>query len=101
MLRIILQDEVGDQLESAEDPGNLLVRMLPPISDRRFRCLPFIDPYADTVFNRLQIDELIQELEHLEKCATTAQERELLRQIRRFATRVQEDYHLYIKFQGD
>jgi len=101
MLEIYIQTEFGEKHESVEDPANLLVRLLPPASDRSFRFLPFIDPYGDTIFNRLQMDELILELHRIQLEAVSAREVELLEQIKSLAERAKRDVHLYLKFEGD
>ena len=46
------------------DPGGVLPRVLER-APRDSYCLQFIDPYGDTIFNRLQVSTLIAEFEAL------------------------------------
>ncbi len=100
-LDVILQTEFGEEEGTVADPHNVLVKLLPPPSDRTFRFLPFIDPYGNTVFNRLQVDELILELNRIQQQAISAREVELLDQIKELAERVKRGIHMYLKFEGD
>ncbi|MGA2117577.1 MAG: hypothetical protein ABSH56_22800 [Bryobacteraceae bacterium] len=53
-LGIELQDELGGRIEGIEDPKNLLAVLLPPVEKGgAYPMLGGIDPYGDTVFNRL------------------------------------------------
>lgn len=61
-LDVALADERGARIDGVGDVPNVLGRLLPPADDRSFRCLGFIDLYGDTVFNRLQMGELLTEL---------------------------------------
>src|SRR5882762_3840829 len=60
-LDIELQDERGGPLESISDPQNLLGRLLPPNSDESCLLVASIDPYGDTVFNRIQMERFLRE----------------------------------------
>jgi hypothetical protein len=44
---------------------NFLHRLLPPHDDDTYYCLRYVDWYGDTVFNRLQIETVLQELERI------------------------------------
>jgi hypothetical protein len=96
-----LEDERGGVAAEAGDPDNLLARLLPPLDDSSFACLRFIDPYGDTVFNNLQMNTLIDEIDRVLTKATKAPERELLRKLRALAERCRAEIHMYLKFYGD
>lgn len=100
-LRVVLADEKGTEIESADDPTNILHRILPSIDDKTFFCLNRIDWYGDTTFNRLQIADFRQELERLIKGSAASNELALLKRISHFAARCQSEPHLYVKFYGD
>lgn len=100
-LRIVLETERGEPLDSIEDPKNLLHRILPAFEDKSFQLLRFIDWYANTVFNELQIDTFLAEWGRLEQTVQTEEEATLLNNIKDLARRCKEEPHLYLKFYGD
>jgi hypothetical protein len=97
-IRAIVQDEQGNQLGEALDFSNAL---LPSPDDTRFICLRFIDPYGDTIFNRMQMPTVIGELRDL-KVASDNQERDaIIDRLVELACLCQEEPHLYLRFIGD
>jgi hypothetical protein len=100
-LAIVLQDERGTRIESVDDPKNVLHRLLPQPDDTTSRCLRYIDWYGDTVFNRRQAGDLLEELQLLPEKAHGEEEKELLNQIIELARRCAREPHLYLKFSGD
>jgi len=100
-LEIVLQDEHGRLLDSVVDPTNILHRLLPQSNDTDSRCLRYVDWYGDTLFNRQQVDDLLEELQVLLDNAREYPEKELLGRIMDFARRCKREPHLYLKFSGD
>lgn len=97
---IILEDENGNLIEKISDFG-ILKKLLPDINDRNSYCLRYIDPYGDTVFNTLQMNDLINELKQLIIIVDTNEERNLLKDIIRMSKLCEENVHYYVKFYGD
>ena len=100
-LRIAIQDESGVLIKSIDDERNLLVRLTANSSLERQPFLASIDPYGDTIFNRLQIEPFLRELEILSATAQTAEERGLLNAIRELAQESLRDVHQYLVLIGD
>jgi hypothetical protein len=100
-LGIELQDERGERLESVADPKNLLGLLLPPNDDDSHPMLASIDPYGDTVFNRMQIKRFIREWAVVSAKAQTSVEHSLVAAIETMALRCHDEVHLYLKFIGD
>ncbi len=100
-LEVIRIDEDGHRAELLSDPKNLLHRLLPPFSDRSFPLLRFVDWYGNTIFNRMQVEELLGEWRRLYERAQSDEERQILGQIEALARRCLEEPHLYLKFEGD
>ena len=100
-LSVFLRDEQGGVLEEVHDPTNLLHRLLPAIEDLSFPCLRFVDWYGDTVFNGLQMECVVPELDRLHGIATTREEHDLVAKLERMAERCKSEVHLYLKFNGD
>lgn len=100
-LSVILEDEQGVRMAGVEDPENLLHRLLPSADDLRSRCLRYVDWYGDTVFNRRQVIDILNELKLLMSDASTHEERVLLQQLFDLALRCKDGVHLYLKFYGD
>jgi hypothetical protein len=94
----MVQDENGIQV------GNSIVitdRWRPLPSDTRFACLRFVDPYGNTVFNRLQAECALSELNLLR---TAFEDPERIREIDQLISLAQTaagQPHLYLKFIGD
>lgn len=59
------EDENGNPLAELADPGALVERFLPHLESKDFPCLRFVDPYGDTVFDQLQIPQVVTESEKL------------------------------------
>jgi hypothetical protein len=100
-LGVELQDEQGETLDSTSDPKNLLGRLLPPHDDQACPFLASIDPYGDTVFNRLQMDRFLSEWVGVAAKVQTSEERALVSVIAALARRCRDEVHLYLKFIGD
>lgn len=100
-LTVVLEDERGEAIEEVGDPQNLLHEVLPATDDERSRCLRFIDWFADTTFNSLQMEEFLKELAAVRSSASSEEAAELLDRIGKLARRVEKEVHLYLKFYGD
>jgi len=100
-LGIELQDESGEILSATADPKNLLANLLPPLLDRSSLMLGYIDPYGDTTFNNLQMNQFLLEWARVSSKVQTPEERELVSAIGAMAQRVRDEVHLYLKFIGD
>ncbi len=98
---IKLQDEIGGELDAVADPKNILDRLLPEPGNEQYPMLGSLDPYADTVFNGLQITWFLAELAEVSAKAQTPEEREMISRIEGMAKRARDETHLYLKFIGD
>jgi len=99
-LEIVLQTELGAQIDSVTDPKNHLGKLLPRIDDESHPILGGIDPYGDTVFNGIQMRRFLLEWKDVSSNAIT-EERELVSKIEELALRCRDEVHLYIRFIGD
>lgn len=99
-LKITLEDELGEPLETVFDPTNLLHRLLLPHQGHE-SLLGQIDWYGNTVFNRVQMPLFLSAWRTLIRGARTAAELALLDQVMLLARRCEGEVHLYIKFIGD
>ena len=73
---------VFDALERAKDP------------DRR--CLQYLDPYGNVVFNKAQAHDILQEVARCKAAALSEAEREVMDKLEALASRVSRDVHLYL-----
>jgi hypothetical protein len=78
-----LEDQGGRIVAELQDASGYLNWLLSLIAHEANGCARFIDPYGQTVFNRLQIDQLKAELEelrdHITDEALVASKRQYLR----------------------
>ena len=101
-LSIVLETERGEELDRVDDTKNLLHELLPLHDDVSFQLLRFVDWYADTTFNALQVPVVISELKRIaEEKAKTPEEKALLEDIVRLADSCLVSGPLYVKFYGD
>jgi len=100
-LNIVLENEQGQQIEKIIDSSNLLLAIIKNSKLPDSFCMRYIDPYGDTVFNKIQMDQFLIELSQLQKLSKNTKDHELLAKIRALALRCQQELHLYIKIYGD
>ena len=93
-----LQDERGAVIESLHDEKSLLNKLLPR---ENHSLLSGIDPYGDTIFNQLQMDQFLSELNELKKREMAPDQAKHLEKIETLALRCQRGVHLHLKFIGD
>ena len=98
---VVLEDEHGTPLLRIEDEQLVLRRLLPPFDDATSPMLRYVDPYGDTVFNRLQMEAVLQELDRLAAQADGTSESQFFERLRGAATRCAGEPHLYLRFVGD
>lgn len=90
---IFLEDENKEPVQSLNDEFDIG-------SDcdlSSFKLLCFLDAYGDTIFNRLQMDDLINDLQRLKQIEANP----LLSEIQILAERCKKEEHRYLAFYGD
>ena len=101
-IEVVLQDERGNNLsETLRDPGGAIALSLPDLADGAYSCVRFIDPYGDTIFNRLQATIMTEEWDRLEYSFSERSAETLWADIRGLIVRCSEEPHSYLKFIGD
>jgi hypothetical protein len=98
IITVVVHDERGTQITKQI---SLPTEVLPSVVDERFGFLRFVDPYGDTVFNRLQMPQVLQELKLLETIVHESDQLKLIKEIEGLAFVCQKGPHLYLKFIGD
>lgn len=97
---LYLQDESGQIIESLLDPASLLSRLVLEAGTGNSHFVGYIDPYGDTIFNRLQMPQLIEEL-NIAANRTAPVVAQHIREVLRLAVKCRDAVHLYLKFCGD
>jgi hypothetical protein len=100
-LLIRLETERGEQVDELQDRDELIAAVIPGIEDIEFHCWRFIDPYGDTVFNGLQMETFLVELDALQRRHSDPRTQASLARLERLARRCRDGVHLYLKFYGD
>lgn len=98
MIRVILTAEDGAPQAEAVDARSTL---LAGTGDDQFLLLRYIDPYGDTVFNALQVPDLLDDLQKLGSSLSSGEDREVLGRIVSLCKQSLEEPHRYVKFVGD
>jgi hypothetical protein len=81
--------------------NGLLARFIATRDPSTSKCLGFVDPYGDTVFNRLQIPVLIEELEAAVEQGCSPELHQRIASIIALARRALGEVHTYLEFVGD
>lgn len=96
-----LQTGDGMKIESIPDPKGIVSRIM-PLGDTTFHLLRYVDPYGDTIFNGLQMEQIFIELKQLkQRFVPGSQEIDYICKIENMARRCKSAPHLYLKFIGD
>jgi hypothetical protein len=93
---LTIDDPNGGTCDAAGDFDRLI-----PWNDEAYHCLSVVDPYGDTVFNRLQAPLLLDEIRRLDVARTDERERRGLSRLIAMAERCRDGAHLYVRFVGD
>ena len=99
-LTINLEDESGGVIESIQDNG-LLGKYIPEANDKNYCCAKYINRWGNTIFNELQMDDLIKELVSRTSKSEDKEIQMLIVQIYNLVEIAKKDVHVYIKFIGD
>jgi hypothetical protein len=101
---IKLVDERGNIIEAKNiqigEVIQLIDKNISEVELKKTFCLRFIDPWGDTIFNRLQLGFLIEEFENLFDKCQTIEEKEKLRSIIYFIAKAEKNY-TFVRFYGD
>ncbi len=101
-MSVVLQDErCNDVSETVHDPLGVIAASLPHPSDSTYGCVRFIDPYGDTIFNRLQAAVMVEEWDRLKLAFSERGAEALWTEVRELIVRCSEEPHTYVRFVGD
>ncbi len=100
LIEVTRQNENGEIIDTLSlNFANILSFVFEKTSNDKFPWLWSVDPYGDTVFNEIQIQNLIKELESL---LTLANDSESISSIILFRNYIKEvTSHQYLKLSGD
>jgi hypothetical protein len=96
---ITLEGEDRKIKERVDDPYDVINRVRPTYDDPRFKLIRYIDPYGDTVFNWLQMDDFLADWRLFSATAIDERAQLLLKQVEELAQKIRP--HLYLRFIGD
>lgn len=101
-IEVVWETEGGEELGRVSDPHHILataIRTTQLPADNK--CLSFIDPYGDAVFNKLQLAVLARELEAVGAATGSPGVQTHLRSVLELVRSAQDQTHTYIRFFGD
>lgn len=100
-LTVTLEDERGTVIDELLDPQNVVVRLIEPSAHKgEIALLQYVDPYADTIFNRLQMRDVLRDITTLMAKAND-DAIAIVEKLSELAERCTREPHLYLKFHGD
>lgn len=97
-LDCILEDEFGEELDVVEDAEGALAASW-PCGDPAYPLIRRVDLEGNTTFNRLQLGDVMPELERLAAAAPAVRLR--LQAILALARKAVSEPHLQLRFLGD
>ena len=89
-------DPAGGHFDAAGDFDGVL-----PDGDDSFLLLKYVDRYGETVFNTVQMDDLLGDIDRLAALDLQPIERRGLARLRVMAKRCRDEPHMYLWFIGD
>jgi hypothetical protein len=93
---IILENEEREQIESS-NMEYFLNALLDPSNNEGFKLVKYLDPYGDTVFNHLQMDDLIFDFKKIRD----SDYNENVEKIIQLALKCKSEPHTYLAFYVD
>ena len=99
-MSIRLENRDGKAVEEIPDLESLLSRFFPSWDDLTYHFLRYIDPWGETVFNHLQMDELIFELRRIRQKADTEEQRAFVDAIEGMAGSLQRRRRAVLEIYG-
>lgn len=93
---VILEDENKKAIESINEEFS--ISDLSILVQGKFKLLIYLDPYGDTIFNNLQIPDLISDLAILQDDYPNV---ELITEVMMLAKKSLQIVHSYLVFYGD
>ena len=101
IIGVALNDENGTEIHPEVGDTHLLDAPLGNLYGEELHCLRYIDPYGDTVFNRLQLERLDVEWAAVDAALTDPETRNVSHEVRRLIASGRSSPHQYLKFSGD
>jgi hypothetical protein len=102
---INVETEQGEFVDSPRvsisDFQRAVHKWLPEEKLMQTHCLQFIDDYADTTFNSLQLPILLEELKDIVASSNEPEALEFFGPIIECLSKYQDEIRLYVKFYGD
>ena len=96
-----LTDEQGSKLQMVIDEKNVFSKFVVDGQAGKLKLLKYIDPWGNTYFNSVQLDDLIEDIDAVIKGAKDAELTDFLSKVREYAHYCKNTQHTYIKFIGD
>lgn len=95
------ESERGELLSEVADPHGRTTLLIPTAPDTDSRCLRFLDPYGDAVFNQLQLPFLISEVRRQVEKMSDVAAKEHADAILHLLEAARGETHTYVWFIGD
>jgi len=93
---VFLEDENRAEVDALDK--EFFLKSLKDVDRDEFKLIKYIDPHGDTVFNGLQMKDLIADFETVSKLEP---DNKLIDEVIRLAKQCSEQSRMYITFYGD
>ena len=100
-IAVFLEDIHGTNRRGSVADGYGGLNRCLPIGDESFPLLRYVDPYGNVVFNHLQMQQLLEEMNLLIARCSDQESKALLESVRDLAEKCRTSSHLYLRFRGD
>ena len=101
-IHIVVKNRSTEEIvDEADDINGRLERRLARMNREQYAYLRYIDPYGDTIFNRLQMEEVIPEMERLFAGSADDGSNKFFEYLLNMAKCCRDGVDLYLEFVGD
>jgi hypothetical protein len=102
-ITIAIEDERGVRTGEIHDTSDVVLDLIGRAgkSGKALRVLSYVDPYGDTILNALQQDAALSDLNDLDALTQSAEESNLLGELRQLLKDSRRAPHQYVRFVGD
>lgn len=104
MLNIYVEDFENERFAEFHDYKNILIKIIYDYqSINNLRVLKYVDPYDDTTFNRLMINDCILDIYEINETISNDnnEHKKLLIEVKKLCEIALNNSHSYLKFYGD
>lgn len=96
-----IEDEHGKSIYCISDDQQIFAHVINQTKMSEYSLLKYIDPYGDTTFNNMQLNDLLYDLSSLHTTISDIATRKYVNKLISLLENYTNTNHVYFKFYGD